>query len=132
MDDGLPPVLSFPSRTLLRLLDREISIKGDSQIVFLVWKAESDDSAELGKRFDALAKAHRGRSLFIGIDAEDSAAMKYFKIPRTELPAARAINYVGTEMRLICSDVEVIVVMISRPSDAVAPLTRSGSSSYAC
>ena len=99
VDDGLPPVLSFPSRTLLRLLDREISIKGDSQIVFLVWKAESDDSAELGKRFDALAKAHRGRSLFIGIDAEDSAAMKYFKIPRTELPAARAINYVGTEMR---------------------------------
>ena len=98
-DNDLPPVLSFPSNTLIRLLNREISIKGDTRIVFLIWKAESDTSIELGKRFDEIAIKHRKKSLFIGIDSEDSKALKYFKIPRTELPAARAIDYRGQQQR---------------------------------
>ena len=98
-EDALPPVLSFPPNTLIRLLNREISIKGDTRIVFLIWKAESDDSIQLGQRFDQIATKHRKKSLFIGIDAEDSKALKYFKIPRTELPAARAIDYRGRQQR---------------------------------
>ena len=98
-EDDLPPVLSFPPNTLIRLLNREISIKGDTRIVFLIWKAESDDSIQLGQRFDQVATKHRKQSLFIGIDAEDSKALKYFKIPRTELPAARAIDYRGRQQR---------------------------------
>eukprot|EP00945_MAST-04E_sp_MAST-4E-sp1_P001040 g1040.t1 len=97
--DDLPPVLSFPSRTLLRLLNREISIKGDTRIVFLIWKAESENSVSLGKRFDEIAETHRRKCLFIGIDSEDSHALKYFKIPRHELPAARAIDYTSQEQR---------------------------------
>ena len=99
VNNDLPPVLSFPSNTLIRLLNREISIKGDTRIVFLIWKAESENSIELGKRFDEIATKHRKKSLFIGIDSEDSKALKYFKIPRTELPAARAIDYRGQQQR---------------------------------
>ena len=32
-EDDLPPVLSFPPNTLIRLLNREISIKGDENSV---------------------------------------------------------------------------------------------------
>jgi protein disulfide-isomerase-like protein len=100
-DDSLPPVLSFPPRTLMRLLTGDIHIKGDSKLVVLIWDGDSAESPLLSARFDALATAHTGSSLFIGVDSGDVGALDHFAVQRSDLPAVRAVSFEGGERRFV-------------------------------